>query len=535
MRSRLYILFILFLISLSSIYAVSTPQYIESLNGKDKIDALNQLASESIDLNSKNLFYYSQRALELSNASKYKNGRVEALINLAIYYYIENDSEKSKQLYLKALSIIENSNDLETISDIYHNLSKVYRKTGFYDKSINNLNLAIELRHKLDNKLKLAESYAELGKVYDIISNVNKAIEYHTKSLDLSETLKDKNNVQARLVDIANIYFKNNDNDRALEYYLLSCKQEVLSDDIFKNSNSNVLSNISAIYLKKKELLLALKFQEKSIERMKIESASKSSFAESYYNIGKIYFEMADHENSLEYFLLSEEYSQDAGDDHNLLESKHMIAILLLKENKINIAENKLNEALSIANSLDLVDNKNNILKDLSNIYAKQNNFEKAFKYQSIFLKTKDSLELIATKSENSSKILKYEAEKKAALYETEVKLEQMENSKLLNLTIFLVALFIVSVTFFISFIVINRKLKNRNEVLSTTNDLLVKTHNVLSNDLKNMLFPVTNHIVNLEENKETDNVKDSYTNFIRRYNNLLDDIVKESDKVSQD
>ncbi|CAM1374077.1 CHAT domain-containing protein [Tenacibaculum xiamenense] len=155
--------------------------------------------------------------------------------------------------------------------------------------------------------------------------------------------------------------------DLGIKYGLV--EKSVLENVGLKNSDySNILYNIGKYNFLKKEYNIALDFYKKSINS----DASKFKSAQSYCQVGYIYFLQGDYHKSLNYYLKG----------LPLIEKHGTIKSLLAHSINFALVCNKLNSKKSIARGLYYLNNIDSIIKTNSNtsfnkshLYNLQNGF----------------------------------------------------------------------------------------------------------------------------------------------------------------
>lgn len=140
--------------------------------------------------------------------------------NIGVVYDDLNQYEISKQYYLKALHLYEDSADIVIL---LNNLGNNEIKRGFMDSAYYSLNKSIEIS-KRHNNVYLHYMFNSLASYYQIINQYDSAFYYFRLSLDVSKENNDIIVETVNLSDIGKLYFALNKTDSALYYIGLSNK-----------------------------------------------------------------------------------------------------------------------------------------------------------------------------------------------------------------------------------------------------------------------------------------------------------------------
>lgn len=105
------------------------------------------------------------------------NNNIKALYNLANIWNIENNIEKSKELYKKVIDFEPDNHQA------HNNLGNLYKKIGKFKKSVKHLKKAIEINKFIEiYHINLAASYREIGKNKDAIQSCAEALKINKES-----------------------------------------------------------------------------------------------------------------------------------------------------------------------------------------------------------------------------------------------------------------------------------------------------------------------------------------------------------------
>ncbi len=339
----------------------------------------------------------------------------------------------------------------------------------------------------------MAQSYHNLAIFNRLQGNYSVALEYNLKALTIRESLKDTLAISISLGNIGVIYTQQRDYKKALDYYLRALKiSQALND---KNGIARHLGNIGNIYLYQMEYAKALSFY---FEALKIaeEIGDTNGIAQHLGNIGMTYSEQAEIAKSLQRNTAEANSLHRKALDYNLkylelakkIENKNFQAIALHNIGSVYIilnrnkeAEEYLKNALMLSSKINALSIVKDIQQDLSLLYSRTHQPEKALEHYKKYVEAKDSI----FNEENTKKIVKsemnFEFEKKQAIEDAKHKSELEKQaaiaeaeSKRQNVIIFSIVTGLLLVIVFAGFIFRSLKItRQQNQTIESKNKII--------------------------------------------------------------
>lgn len=269
------------------------------------------------------------------------------------------------------------------------------------------------LSKQLNYKLGIAESYNLKGVISRDQSNLRDALENFLNALTLFEELRLPVKVAGIQNNIGLIYAEIKEYRTALAYYFKAEKINLQrKNKLHLAINYN---NMATCYQKLNQFASAQTYLNKSLKLRQAEHDTVG-MAMANHNIGLNYQLTGKHDSAIIFFNLSLEYlsgmSENIGHAYNYLE----LGNTLLQDGKLNEAEEYLLDALRIAEKSELEGVKVEAYKYLSHVYEQKSDFKNAFKFQNLFLSSKENIESDESKNEILKKELEYDFNKRQEL-----------------------------------------------------------------------------------------------------------------------
>ena len=310
----------------------------------------------------------------------------------------------------------------------------------------------------------LAATNMSLGVLYSDLSNEQLALDYYTSALEFYTKSKNIKGICKCYINMSDALYHSNQSDKALDYLN---KAKEISQKYDYNTLPYIYTNFGEVYFQKKDLKLAKEYATKGL-----------TFSEKVNNL----------------YLLSSNYLT--------------LTNIYLAQNDLKNAEICVRKGFELAKETDIKDVLIDAYNLLSQVLNKQNRFEEALKYKTLFINTKDSVQ-----SELNNNLLQaYETEKKdmelTVLKASEIQKDaELKKQHLISIviliTLFLV-LFILGYTFYS-----RSKLRKVNQELEKANkNINIKQKEIVlqNNELKANNEKITQQSNHIEE---LNNIKD--------------------------
>jgi tetratricopeptide (TPR) repeat protein len=295
----------------------------------------------------------------------------------------------------KALMFLQEAYSIATALDYNLGVGKsltwqgrVYYYKSEFNLSNNYLDKAIKVLERIDDTEVLSFCYLARAMSYDVSGDYTNAIEMFKKSIALSQQLGNKKRLSSCYMGIGMLLLQRQGGEKALNYFKEALDVNKQSD--YKTGIANAYSSIGYYYNSIGLLDSALYYFNQAL---KIRTALKIDrhIASSEKSIGKTLIEMgryAEAEQPLKHALaIFEKLDEQTG---VVVTNLSLIKAMARQGNPegLVLANLTLKEAIEIDNPNLL----SFVYSNLSDIYAYNNDYQKAFEYQKKHVKLKDSL-----------------------------------------------------------------------------------------------------------------------------------------------
>lgn len=234
--------------------------------------SFSNLGTVLLSLNDyKNALIYLKKGLHLlRNDTVNKSIKVSLNNNIAIIYANEKQYNKSLEHQLKALKLLENTNNYRQKGITLLNIAQAYTSLFEYQKAIKNLNSALNNALKSNDKLLTASVYKNLGHCHLKQKEYQKAYEY----LRIAESISSKTSNYKTLAEtyelLSDYYLVTGNFKLAYQNYE---KFQSLNDSIFKNKGIEKVSKLKISFeTKEKEKENHILKQKEVIKQLQIEN-----------------------------------------------------------------------------------------------------------------------------------------------------------------------------------------------------------------------------------------------------------------------
>jgi len=289
----------------------------------------------------------------------------ETLNLIGIVYFYNAMYEPAMENFLRALHMLEQTDDSIIMSRVLNNIGEVYKEVGNIEEALISYNSAINLCEKYNYVTNKAVIFENIGEVYFIKKDYAYSFEFYKKSYDILIQNDDIIALSDLENSIGKIHFIQKEYDKAREYYnnALS-KLEGIDNKFF---SIDVLINLSELEMVK-NVELSLFYLHKAIKYGEQINARKK-LSQIYKNITDLYETKGEFRLALEFYKkyhVMEQEIETTVISHKL----EIIKIELSKSFSIEVVEKitKLNKQLEkdIGNQNLLLDTMEKANRNLS-------------------------------------------------------------------------------------------------------------------------------------------------------------------------
>jgi len=384
----------------------------ESKTDLEKVTTLYQLTKVTCYDDPKKAEKYALKGIKLSQKIKNQKEEGRLLSGLGLVYYVMFDLEKSQKTFFKALKIQVKIRDRKGEATTLNNIGLTYYVSGDYANAIKYYLESLKIEEELGNEKGFAQSYGNVALVWIDLGNYEKAEEFLLKSLKYAKKYEQKQTTSAILQNLALNYFKKQELDSALSY-----------------------ANRALKYAKDLEF--------------------KYGIAKARSMRTQIFTAKADYKKALKEILLAKNIYQTIENQHELAQSKFFEAVIRVKIGETDLAKSLFNEASTVLEELEDLEFLRDTYKYLTEIYKKENNWEKALENQDLYVLYQDSI----LNEKNTKQIISLQIEHETERKEQEIINLSKENQiKSLNLVILGIALVLLTLLGLVLYLIYRQK-----------------------------------------------------------------------------
>ncbi|MFK5892592.1 MAG: tetratricopeptide repeat protein [Pseudomonadota bacterium] len=510
---------------------------------------------------------YNKIAEDISKEISYERGIAKSIDNTGTYYYNKGDLNSAAKYWLISLEEFRKLNDLESQSRRSYYIAYCYLYTGNILKAIEYSKISTKVAKKIGSKERIASGLALLGDINKKQNNYFVALDYCLEALNLYKELNIENLIARTTNVIGEIYGNLGDYPKAAGYFF-----EVLKIAEKTNDKASLINGIFALG----DILILQNEHEKAKEyfqrglKIAQELKNELTISNALTKLGEIETLLENYPEALEYYYNAYEIAEKIGTQKDMASNLCNIANIMNIQGETTIALEHLYKATEIYTKIDykygvcisyyeigsvymgiydytkalyytkraieisieksIVIKREIIYKQLSEVYAAQKNYKKAYENYILYKELNDSLFSEKNIKEFTSLENKYQFKKEKHAIELEqqkkdaIQAEQVQKQKVVRNSfivgfVLMVLLVLVIFSSYINkrkanFILAEQKeeietqaeeLDGKNRKLTQLAQFKDDLTNMIVHDLKN---PLSN-IINIELFSDSDDMID--------------------------
>jgi signal transduction histidine kinase len=343
---------LLFFYSVSSICQINSDKemtmWIQQQNADGvNLDSLISVCKSMIYSNPDSAIVMSRYLLELAAKEESREYEIQTINLQGIINDVRSQYDSALYYYNSALNLAIATENFEQTGNIYNNIGLTHWHVGSYKEALDNFFKALGYNEQAGNIEKRAGIINNIGIIYGALGNNEKAVEFYFKAYDDYQAFDDSLGMGATLTNLGYIYLNNQKLDSA-EYYL--------------------------------------------DESIKIKKATRDNYGLciSLEGRARILVERSDYDSAKVYLDDVMNLATQINYQYGVARVNLGYARLYLSAQQPQIALDYAHMALNIAKSIGNNKLEYQIHSNLSDIYKQMQEYESAFKHQSIFNQMKD-------------------------------------------------------------------------------------------------------------------------------------------------
>lgn len=283
-----------------------------------------------------------QKALEISQQSKFERGIALSLLTKGVAYAAKGNYTEALSCHLQSMRISEKIGLEGLVGDNCNDIGILYTDIGEYSKALDFYIRALKLARKFESKKQEAAALVNIAEVHKKRNAFDSAIFYNTRALAMARDMHDSLTTAITLSNIGDNYNKKNQPEKALPYLEASLR---MSEKIGDNEGIATSNNLLAgAYHEAGQYRKSIDYAIIALSQAK-ELGISDLLIEAYHTLYTGYKDLGDFEKALEarngeialkdslYSLAKDKELKGLQSDYDLERKQHQID--LLKKDKL--------------------------------------------------------------------------------------------------------------------------------------------------------------------------------------------------------
>jgi len=390
----------------------------KSSSSKEKAITLQELIDEYFSIDKDSTNYYINQSIKLTKDDTSLNDfYVKSLLKQAQLFIVKGEYKISDDIYFKIWSIIENNYDYELYMKYYGDYGVLNFYKGDFKTAKSYFDKALDLSTKENNEEDQLRFINNKALAMSYLGEAEASLDVHNEGIRLAKKLNDSTALGKSFNNIGLIYEDMKAYQKALEFYLeaLKIKENGTSEIDVANSLYNVAGMYKELGEQNKDTTLYTKAEEYYSKAINV--AEKNDYGKvilfSKTGIANLFSVREDYQKAID---LYEEIIIDAktsNDEQTLRVSLLNLGVNYLKIEEFTKAKIYLEESKPLIEKAENPSDLESLYKNLSQLYANSNDYEKAYLFQDKYHTIEKELNKNSLQEKISEFEVKYETEKK--------------------------------------------------------------------------------------------------------------------------
>lgn len=315
--------------------------------------------------------------------------KVETSIKLIKKLYDIQEYDRALKYIFESEKLSSNINYTWGIAEVTYYKSLIYANKDDYINAMSGYSKSKTLYGQLQDTLGIAKVNNSIGLIEISRGNYIKGLQYSLAAIKELEKNRLYPDLSSAYFNVARAYYKMNAYDKAIEFYQKTLElQKQLNN---KNGIIESNSRLAEMYSIQKEYRKSIEYYETVLKY--VGTGNDSIRGNILPKLGGEYLKFNDYDKASNYLLQGLALNRKSQNKQGLTVALNNLGELNLRQKKLILAENQLQEAGAIAKSIN---DKPELLRYyglMKSLDSARNKFESAFVWQREYYNLKDSLE----------------------------------------------------------------------------------------------------------------------------------------------
>jgi tetratricopeptide (TPR) repeat protein len=288
--------------------------------------------------------HWYQRMLDAAERTD-ESEAARALQGLATIDLRQGDYETAREIFQKALEIIQQIGDRVGEADTLHQLATIDVNQGDYETAREIFQKALEIKQQIGNRAGEADTLHNLATIDLNQGDYETAREIFQKALEIKQQIEDRAGEASTLHQLASIDLNQGDYETAREKFQSAL--EIMQQIGDRAGEAGILHQLASIDLKQGDYETAREKFQSALEIMQ-QIGDRAGEAGILHQLASIDLKQGDYETAREKFQSALEIRQQIGDRAGEALTLHQLASIDLKQGDYETAREKFQSALEI-------------------------------------------------------------------------------------------------------------------------------------------------------------------------------------------
>lgn len=406
--------------------------------------------------------------------------RIDLLHQLTVALWLNNPRD-AMAYASEALELSQQGDDSFSIAKSFRLVGGVYYYQGDFESSLKYNQLALEQAIQLGDSVLINNGYNNVGLLQYNLGNYQTALEYFLISRKIKEAIGEKYGLATTVNNIGLVYERVKDYKTAREYFEEAHLVAIETD----NSALRIYSknNLGTTYLRQNKLDEAEDYFRRALSHSR-EVGNVNYGSVAMRRIGEVKQLRGEYDSAMYYYTQSLQESQGIDDRRGVSEIYYLLAQLHFARKDSKAAIEALEQSQVIAKDLKLRQQLLDNLKLFSLVYQLEQSPEQSVRYLQEYIHLGDSLFTDVVQRNLALIPVKIQEEDDRIIFarqEAELK-RQNSTNRLYTIILLVTVPFVLFLGYLVrKNIISNRILKESNDELKRTQDLLITSEKMAS------------------------------------------------------
>ena len=325
-----------------------------------------------------------------SQSNNYYWGETKSLQMIGEVYHILGNQDSCMHYISQSIKLSEQNDDYKQIAISQSLLGRQEQNLGNYPNAVQHFETSLKMSKSIKDTVNAAWAHYDIGWVHMLADDLDSAMIHSIYSMNFAEAIKDTQILGGTYNTVGTIHKKLGNYDKSEEFYL-KCIKIYEENSKFEHSLIGAYNNLGILYRTREKYDRAMEYYEKT-EAVARKYQNERALTTVWINKGSLLNDLKEYKKAQKNLVAATDLARKLNIPISLADATNNLAKTYIAQNKTDLAEPLLKEAIALSTSVGSWEKEMEAQKTATTYYQNKGNTTAAIQSMERVIALKDSL-----------------------------------------------------------------------------------------------------------------------------------------------